>query len=158
MNHLFSDASRTQGRFPLCPCWVPPPTNHTNDKWDFVRTITWFIRRGGLIAGDVLVLDLAGVRLIFLPAYSPELNPCELVFGHVKQGMTGGRGVGGACGRKLLNDSLLSQWSKWTRGIGTALCPSYDENSWSRQRCPATASCNYINTMNLGVVPILSYY
>ena len=99
---------------PPCPCWVPPPTNHTNDKWDFVRTITWFIRRGGLIAGDVLVLDnarihnaaesseilsgildLAGVRLIFLPAYSPELNPCELVFGHVKQGMTGGRGVGG---------------------------------------------------------------
>jgi transposase len=24
------------------------------------------------------------VELVFLPAYSPELNPCELVFGEVK--------------------------------------------------------------------------
>jgi transposase len=26
------------------------------------------------------VLDTFGVSLVFLPAYSPELNPCELVF------------------------------------------------------------------------------
>lgn len=26
------------------------------------------------------VLEAAGVRLIFLPTYSPELNPCELCF------------------------------------------------------------------------------
>ena len=30
-------------------------------------------------------LTVAGVRLIFLPKYSPELNPCESVFGKVKE-------------------------------------------------------------------------
>jgi len=30
------------------------------------------------------ILDSAGVRLIFLPAYSPELNPPELVFNIMK--------------------------------------------------------------------------
>jgi len=30
------------------------------------------------------ILQTAGVNLIFLPAYSPELNPCELVFNVVK--------------------------------------------------------------------------
>jgi hypothetical protein len=98
---------------PPCPCWVPPPTTHTNDQWDFLRTIAWFIERGGLVRGDILVLDnarihkatdsrealtgilqLAGVRLNFLPAYSPELNPCELVFSHVKRAMADGRGEG----------------------------------------------------------------
>ena len=29
-------------------------------------------------------LDAAHVRMIFLPTYSPELNPCELVFGQIK--------------------------------------------------------------------------
>ena len=37
------------------------------------------------------MLELAGVRLVFLPAYSPELNPCELVFSHVKRAMEVGR-------------------------------------------------------------------
>jgi len=31
-----------------------------------------------------IVLEFFGVHLIFLPAYSPELNPCELVFNVVK--------------------------------------------------------------------------
>lgn len=30
-------------------------------------------------------LDMAGVTLVYLPAYSPELNPCELVFNVVKR-------------------------------------------------------------------------
>ncbi len=30
------------------------------------------------------LLDTAGVHLIFLPKYSPELNPCEEVFAIVK--------------------------------------------------------------------------
>ena len=66
----------------------------------------WLLEENGLVAGDYLILDnarihhggdampyinqlleLAGVRLIYLPAYSPELNPCELVFGHVKRAM-----------------------------------------------------------------------
>jgi transposase len=71
------------------------------------------VEQGALTAGDVLVLDnarihyatenriiiaqlldLAGVRMIFLPAYSPELNPCELVFSFVKRAMSVGRGDG----------------------------------------------------------------
>ena len=35
-----------------------------------------------------LLIDLCklhGVRLLFLPAYSPELNPCELVFNIMKK-------------------------------------------------------------------------
>jgi hypothetical protein len=41
------------------------------------------------VARDMLnvldaVLDLAGVRLFFLPKYSPELNPCEMVFAQVR--------------------------------------------------------------------------
>jgi len=58
---------------------------------------------GILEEGDYLVLDNAsvhsgfdcldyfidllesfGVHLVFLPAYSPELNPCELIFGLIK--------------------------------------------------------------------------
>jgi len=33
---------------------------------------------------DALVQE-AGVRLVFTPTYSPELNPCEFVFGQVKR-------------------------------------------------------------------------
>ena len=29
----------------------------------------------------------AGIRIVFLPTYSPELDPCELVFGWVKNKM-----------------------------------------------------------------------
>jgi hypothetical protein len=40
------------------------------------------------VADDMLrvletILDLADVRLFFLPKYSPELNPCEMVFAQV---------------------------------------------------------------------------
>ena len=31
------------------------------------------------------ILNLAGISLIFLPTYSPELNPCELCFGKLKR-------------------------------------------------------------------------
>jgi transposase len=31
-----------------------------------------------------LVLQLAGVRLLFIPTYSPELNPGELIFAKIK--------------------------------------------------------------------------
>lgn len=96
-----------------CPCWVPAPRRDTNNQWDFVRVLIWLIAGNGLKRGDILVLDnarihhaaeasvpvanmldLAGVRLCFLPAYSPELNPCELVFSNVKRAMSMGRGPG----------------------------------------------------------------
>lgn len=41
------------------------------------------------------VIDLlrgAGVQLIFLPKYSPECNPCELVFAQVKRYLRSYRG------------------------------------------------------------------
>ena len=93
------------------PCWVPPPRAATNNKWDFVHVIVWLIDQGALGAGDFLVMDNArihhaadsaqivdglmlaiGARLLFLPAYSPELNPCEFVFGYVKEKMSRERG------------------------------------------------------------------
>jgi transposase len=75
----------------------------SNSQWDFLDFVVTAIEENYLRNGDVLVLDNAkihkaeamlphlmdvletiGVRIIYLPAYSPELNPCELVFGHVK--------------------------------------------------------------------------
>jgi putative transposase len=75
-----------------------------NTRFDFLDFMTTCIRNSQLVAGDVLVLDnatihkaadvisifsslmqAAQVRVCFLPAYSPELNPCELVFGGSKQ-------------------------------------------------------------------------
>ena len=67
-------------------------------------TILWLLENGALSAGSILLMDnarihdassirevlagllaLANVQLAFLPAYSPELNPCELVFAWVKE-------------------------------------------------------------------------
>jgi hypothetical protein len=32
-----------------------------------------------------ILLDYCNIRLIFLPTYSPELNPCELIFAQIKR-------------------------------------------------------------------------
>lgn len=81
------------------------PRVAANSAIDFVDSLYHFVRRGALEAGDVLILDNArvhdsvaiqedladleagGVRIIYLPAYSPELNPCELVFGQADRYM-----------------------------------------------------------------------
>jgi transposase len=59
------------------------------------------IEAGRLVEDDILVVDNAtvhsglstwemmqqpafGIQLLYLPAYSPELNPCELVFAWTK--------------------------------------------------------------------------
>jgi transposase len=42
----------------------------------------------------VFILIFLGVSLVFLPAYSPELNPCELVFSQVKGMIKNLRGEG----------------------------------------------------------------
>jgi len=78
------------------------PRIQSNTAFDFLLFLCDLVRLGELVAGDVLVLDnapvhysadiapavdllvaAAGVRLLFLPVYSPELNPCELVFAHM---------------------------------------------------------------------------
>jgi transposase len=75
-------------------------SNTASDFFDYVRAL---VLNFYLFNGDVLVidnapvhcaesiltplrelLDAAGVTLWFLPKYSPELNPCELVFAQVK--------------------------------------------------------------------------
>jgi hypothetical protein len=88
------------------PCFVPPPRDASNDAWDFLLVIRWLLESGGLVNGDILILDnarvhhaadagvfvkgllqLHGVEIRYLPAYSPELNPCEMVFSWVKDRM-----------------------------------------------------------------------
>jgi transposase len=79
------------------------PTTQSNTAEFFLATLDGFCRNGYIKGGDVLVLDNAkihycelnangidllvatyGFRLRFLPTYSPELNPCELIFAQTK--------------------------------------------------------------------------
>lgn len=76
---------------------------NSNTASDFAQLITALIADGTLHAGHILVMDNAkvhndnqntqdafdlltanGIVVRRLPTYSPELNPCELVFGFVK--------------------------------------------------------------------------
>ncbi len=76
----------------------------TNTGEDFFNFICSALEDAYLRRGDYLICDNAsvhhqnesvtllkeilrafGVQLVFLPAYSPELNPCELVFGNIKR-------------------------------------------------------------------------
>lgn len=75
----------------------------SNTQWDFILVVTAAIDAGHLVPGDTLIADNASVHkgedsfdvllelldaynisLMFLPKYSPEFNPCELVFGLLK--------------------------------------------------------------------------
>jgi transposase len=75
----------------------------TNDQWDFFAFVVEAVRVGHLKQGDYLVvdnasihgaedswpilrdfLDAAGIEILYLPCYSPELNPCEFVFSYIK--------------------------------------------------------------------------
>ena len=75
----------------------------SNTQWDFLNFVIYCLQIKALRRGDFLIVDNAavhggsasypildmvltafGVKLVFLPAYSPELNPCELVFNVVK--------------------------------------------------------------------------
>ena len=77
--------------------------NGSNTQLDFIDAIRGFVARGALVRGDFLVmdnasvhtgdqnqqqfqtvLDEAGVTVVRLPTYSPELNPCEFVFARIK--------------------------------------------------------------------------
>jgi hypothetical protein len=72
----------------------------SDDFLDFIEKActTGYLRKGDILIGDnwpghcaadiVLEMDEIlkghGVTLIFLPKYSPELNPCELCFSRIK--------------------------------------------------------------------------
>jgi transposase len=81
--------------------YLQPANSATNTAIDFLA----FVIDGHLSAGDVLICDNAsihfaadiqaprqllltaiGIRLLFMPTYSPESNPyaCELVFAQIK--------------------------------------------------------------------------
>jgi len=75
----------------------------SNSARDFFFYIVDLLEIGALVPGDIVILDNASihyaaeiadpladvldsfhVRLVFLPTYSPELNPCELVLAQTK--------------------------------------------------------------------------
>ena len=77
---------------------------HTNNQYDFERFIAFCIHQKVLRRNDTLIMDNArvyrskntfpgiqhgllirGINILFMPTYSPELNPCELVFAQVKK-------------------------------------------------------------------------
>jgi len=83
----------------------------TNTQWDFAEFVVSLAKRQILRQGDYFlidnatvhkgsasfpmiqqVLEAAGVTLIYLPKYSPELNPCELVFAQTKRRLRNLRG------------------------------------------------------------------
>jgi len=85
--------------------------SESNTQWDFARFVLNSILYGALVPGDYLVADnaavhvgaesyefihdvlqFAGIQLIYLPTYSPELNPCELVFNCLKTDLKNHRG------------------------------------------------------------------
>ena len=87
---------------------------NSNNQYDFLDFFCQCIENSYLKAGDVLILDnasvhkgqdtfevimllaqLAGVQIYFLPAYSPELNPCEPIFGFIKSELRYHRPLGG---------------------------------------------------------------
>jgi transposase len=83
---------------------ISDPRVDTNNAWDFLEFLLHQIVDGRLVEGDTLICDNAsihnandtlgiindiftqrGMRLIFLPKYSPELNPCELIWSQMKR-------------------------------------------------------------------------
>lgn len=86
------------------PVVISAATEGANNQLDFIKFLLELIEKGHLVSGDSLVLDnasvhagletiemlhdlitAANVKLVFLPTYSPELNPIELVFMWVKR-------------------------------------------------------------------------
>lgn len=84
------------------PCFIEF-RNESNTQFDFLTFIMQAIEGEYIKQGDILVFDnasvhcgreikellqglqnLVGFSLKLLPTYSPELNPCELVFNYVK--------------------------------------------------------------------------
>jgi len=83
---------------------VPSLRDESNTGEDFAKYVTGLVTSGVLVRDDYFIVDnapthsdadmleyimdflaVAGIRLVFLPKYSPERNPCELVFNVVKK-------------------------------------------------------------------------
>ena len=86
------------------------PRESSNTAWDFLKFAAELVFSRFLTTGDTLVLDNArihyaaaivphlnallltcGIHFLFLPSYSPELNPCEMVFSHIKRHLRANR-------------------------------------------------------------------
>jgi len=84
---------------------------NSNTADDFLNIVMYFLEAGYLTEGDYLIFDNASIHVadeiieallevcnsrgvipIRLPAYSPELNPCELVFSFMKKWLRSWRG------------------------------------------------------------------
>lgn len=89
---------------PASPLFVHAK-NGENNRFDFFQFVLEAVAEGYLKSGDFLILDNASVHkaedtlsvlqqilgqfnilVVFLPTYSPELNPCELCFSQIKSG------------------------------------------------------------------------
>ena len=87
------------------------PRTESNTALDFLEFVIELVQNGTLVAGDFFIvdnasihgaaeimpalnglLDAAHVRLVFLPSYSPELNPTECIFGKAKTWLRNHRG------------------------------------------------------------------
>ena len=86
------------------PVIISDPHGDSNNQLDFIKFLIKLVEERHLVRGDTLILDnasvhagldtieilsdlltITGVSIVFLPTYSPELNPIELVFGWVKR-------------------------------------------------------------------------
>jgi len=84
---------------------------NSNCQWDFLDFVIYLLQEKHLVDGDLLFVDnsgvhwggdafpflsnllrTAGVTLLFLPKYSPELDPCEEIFAQIKSHLRCWRG------------------------------------------------------------------
>ena len=90
----------------LNPVFLEYRMDGMNTSLDFCKFVIKAVNEDFLVPGDVLVCDNAKVHkspfmtlelnawlaarsitIVYLPTYSPELNPCEMVFGFVKNSL-----------------------------------------------------------------------
>jgi len=100
----------------------------SNTQWDWLEFVFSAVEADYLWQGDILICDnaaihyaedirsyldemlaVSGVTLLFLPAYSPEFNPCEYVFAEMKNKIRQHRGLDSFVDEILL---LLAQVSR----------------------------------------------
>jgi len=101
----------------------------SNTQLDFLGVITKFLESKYLVAGDFLILDnwsghfaadimepllalckAANVTIRFLPKYSPELNPCEMIFSLIKTHLRNHRGTAGFWLEILRSAASVTYW------------------------------------------------